>query len=77
MEAGETWLAGAGVAVDIVGARASILTGGALALVYLNSAPLPCEAGQAGAVENVNAICARASTETWICKWTERNQLLL
>lgn len=72
VEAGEACFAGASVAVDIVGASASILARGALALVHLDGAPRPCESGQAGAVEGVNAVYAGASAETWICGWTER-----
>lgn len=78
VEAGETRLAGAGVAVDIVGASASVLAGRALALVYLDGAPWPREAGQAGAVEGVNAVRAGASAETWICGrmdgWMDRKK---
>lgn len=77
VKAGETWFACASVAVNIIGASAPVLAGAALALVDLNGASLSCEARQAGAVEGVYTIRAGASTETWICGWTERNQLLL
>lgn len=58
MQAGEAWFAGAGVAVDIVGAGATILAGGALALVHLDGTVLARESGKAGAEKGVDAVCA-------------------
>lgn len=66
VEAGETWLARASVAVDVVSASASVLAGGTLALVHLDGTPRSGEARQAGAVEGVDTICAGASAKTRI-----------
>lgn len=66
VEAGKAWFARASVAVDVVSASASVFAGDALALIHLNGATWACKARQAGAVVSVNAVCAGASTETWI-----------
>lgn len=66
VEAGETWFAWASVAVDVVGASASILAGGALTLVQLESTSWSCESRQTGAVEGVHAVHAGASAKTRI-----------
>lgn len=47
----ETWFAGTCVAVDVVGASASVLARTALTLVHLGSTASPCEARQTAATE--------------------------
>jgi hypothetical protein len=64
VDPGEAWPAAAGVGVDVVGAGAAVLAGGALALVDLHGAAGAREAGQAAALEGVDAVLAGAPTQT-------------
>lgn len=66
--------AGAGVAVDVVGAGSSVPAGGALALVHLHCAARAREARQTAALEAVDAVCARASIQTWILGWEQNEE---
>lgn len=66
VDAGVAGPARARVGVDVVGARASVLAGGAQALVDLRGTAQPHEARQAAAVEGVDLIGAGAPVETGI-----------
>lgn len=70
VQAGVSRFASAGVAVDVVGAGASVLAGGALTFVDLDGASRACKSGQAGAIEGINTVHTGAATQTQICGCT-------
>lgn len=67
VDSAEAGRAGAGVAVDTVGAVGSVLARVALTLVDVLLAPCAPEAGQAGAQEAVHLVCTEASVAARVC----------
>lgn len=75
VDAGEAGLARARVGVDVVGARGSVLAGGAQALVDLQGAAVAHETRQAAAVEGVDLVRAGPPVETGIW-WRQREKVV-
>ena len=67
MDPAESGRAGAGVAVDAVGAVGSVLAGVALALVDVLLALCAPEAGLAGAQEAVHLVLTQAAVTAGVC----------